>query len=86
MTPLPSPTFTGAMRGGNRRSNYCCSLVTTTGYFATRNAAGITEVFSACPDKDHKIAADGERTFWSCVGPVDASPAGQVTSVICPST
>ncbi len=72
------------MRSGNRRSNYHCSLATTTGYFATRNAAGITGIYCARPDKDHKIAAYGELNFWSCNGATDPRKAGHVTALFCP--
>ena len=74
----------GIMANHNRRSNFLCSVATTTGYFATQNAAGITEIHSGHIDKTHKIPAYGQLTFWSCAGPTSASPAGQITILICP--
>ena len=82
--PIPPCPTQGAMGNGNRRSNYLCALATTTGYFAAQNAAGITQVFSANPDRDHKIPAYGQLRFWSCAGPTNALPAGYITSLTCP--
>jgi hypothetical protein len=72
------------MANGNRRSNYHCSVATTTRNFAAVNEAGITRIYSAHPDKTHAIPAYGRLTFWSCASPTDATPAGEVTQVICP--
>jgi hypothetical protein len=69
---------------GNRRSNYHCSLATTTRNFAVRNEAGITQIFSAHPEKTHTIPAYGRLTFWSCASATDATPAGAITELICP--
>jgi len=69
---------------GNRRSNYHCSLATTTRNSAARNEAGITQIFSAHPEKTHTIPAYGRLTFWSCQSPSDATPAGAITELICP--
>ena len=79
----PGPTQ-GTMANGNRRSNYLCALATTTGCFAAQNAAGITEIYSADPDRDHKIPAYGQLRFWSCISPTSALPTGHITSLICP--
>ena len=81
---LPADPRQGTMGSGNRRSNYLCSIATTTGYFAAQNAAGITEIYSADLDKTHKIPAYGELTFWSCIGQSSATPAGHITGLICP--
>jgi hypothetical protein len=72
------------LSNGNRRSHFTCAVATSTGYFASRNAAGITEIRTAHPDMDHKIPAYGELSVWSCAGPKDATPVGQATALICP--
>jgi hypothetical protein len=85
MTILPHPPAVGVMANGNRRSQYSCSLNTTTGYFAARNAAGIVTIHIADPDRTHRIPAYGHLTFWSCLDEASPAPAGLVTAVICPA-
>ena len=72
------------MANGKQRSHYHCSLATTTRNFAARNAAGITQIYAAHPEKTHVIPAYGRLTFWSCASATDPTPAGAITMVICP--
>jgi hypothetical protein len=73
----------GKMANANPRGHFKISIATTSGHFATRNAAGIEQVHKANPQVTQTIAAYGSLTFWSCRGPRDAKPAGDVTALIC---
>jgi Leucine-rich repeat (LRR) protein len=74
---------TATLINENRRGAFQVAVGATSGYFAAKNSAGITRVYQAHAQKSHRIPAYGRLALWACADSADATPRGELTSLIC---